>query len=112
MARINIASFFSVAHNIASFFCAVTKFVIDVASFITRTPYFAILLDFCDRALWPPTPPADPETDRWRDPITPTLRCIKKGECKTLCEKRLHPSILHRFLMARRNIASFFNGAP
>jgi hypothetical protein len=47
------------------------------------------------------TPPADPETDRGGIPLLLRLGVLKKGECKTLCEKKVTPP----------NIASFFSGA-
>jgi hypothetical protein len=59
-----------------------------------------------------PTPPADPETDRWRDPIILRLGVLKKGECKTLCEKRLHLPILHRFLYRAPILHRFLISRP
>jgi hypothetical protein len=92
MARPNIASFFNGAPNIASFFC-------DVASMLHRLlrapPYYAYFADFCDRALCDRALPL------------PTRKLTGVGIPWIL----LSPGVLHRFLMARTNIASFFNGA-
>jgi hypothetical protein len=115
-----IASFFKCARyycivflnaraHIALFFSgAVTKFVIDVASFHDTPPISAHRCKFCDRALSDrPTPPADPETDRGGIPLLLRLGVLKKGSARLYAKKGYTLNIAS-FFNARANIASFF----
>jgi hypothetical protein len=75
-------------------------------------PILPFCIDFCDRALCDRALPLPTrKLTGGGIPLLLRLGVLKKGSARLYAKKRLHPSILHRFLMARTNIASFFSGA-
>jgi hypothetical protein len=134
----NIASFFNIDFHIASFcftldfqycivflhrfsYCIVFLHRFSIASFFAMCHrcciiYYAhpLLLPFCivfcdralcDRALPLPTR----KLTGGGIPLLLRLGVLKKGSARLYAKKGLHLPILHRFLISRGDIASFFN---
>jgi hypothetical protein len=92
MARTILHRFLCRAPILHRFFSARHKILIDVASFITRTPYFAILHDFCDRALCDRALPLPTrKLTGGGIPLLLRLGVLKKGSARLYAKKRLHP---------------------
>jgi hypothetical protein len=106
ISRINIASFFNIAHQ----YCIVFY---DVASMLHRLlrapPILPFCIDFCDRALCDRALPLPTrKLTGGGIPLLLRLGVLKKGSARLYAKKRVTPPILHRFLISRINIASFF----
>jgi hypothetical protein len=114
--RIDIASFFIMRIDIASFFIMSHRYCIvffrcriDVASIIRRTPYFVHFASiFVTAHFVTAHSPCRLEMTGGGIPLLLCLRCIKKGECKTLCEKNFTPPQYCIVFIMRIDIASFF----
>jgi hypothetical protein len=123
MARPNIASFFMARTNIASFFSARSQNSSSMLHHLLRAPpILPFCIDFCDRALRArPLPLPTRKLTGGGIPLLLRLGVLKKGSARLYAKKGYTPNIasfficraliLHRFLMARTNIASFFSVA-
>jgi hypothetical protein len=125
--RIDIASFFIMSHrycivfyNVASIlhrflmshrYCIVFYDVASMLHHLLRAPpILPFCIVFCDRALCDRALPLPTrKLTGGGIPLLLRLGVLKKGSARLYVKKGLHPSILHRFLISRIDIASFFN---